>query len=203
MSKDLRNYNIYLLIDKSGSMTKSGHHNLTRWQEAQETTLALAFKAAQFDSDGITVIPFARSFQVYDGVTAEKVTQIFTEHEPNGGTATDLVLSHVFNAYATAKAAGTAKPIIVVVVTDGQPDDAEAVKKVIRDFAATLADNGEGDTDEAGILFLQVGNDAQATAFLRDLDDNLNAKFDIVDTKTVDQLEGMTLTDALLAALDG
>jgi hypothetical protein len=38
---------------------------------------------------------------------------------------------------------------------------------------------------------------------LRDLDDNLGAKFDIVDAKTADELENMTLSEALLQALEG
>lgn len=199
MAKDLSKYDVVIAIDKSGSMSNPGTHASTRWQEAKEATLAIARKAETFDKDGITVITFANTHKVYDGVTADKVAQIFTENEPNGGTDTAGVLKAIFDRYT----ANPAKPIIVVVVTDGEPNDKEAVKTVIRDFAATLTDNGEVDTDQAGVLFLQVGDDSAAKAFLVELDDNLGAKFDIVDTKTIDDAEGLTLSDLLLQALEG
>lgn len=200
MAKDLSKYDIILLIDKSGSMAQPGTRGKSRWEEAQETTLALATKAATIDSDGITVIPFANTYKVYDGVTADKVAQIFQENEPLGGTDTAGVLKGVFDRYT----ANPAKPIIVAVVTDGEPNDKEALKKVIVDFSQTLSDNGSGDTDDVGITFLQVGNDSAATKFLTELDDNLtDAKFDIVDTKTFDEIENLGVTEVLLQALEG
>lgn len=201
-AKDLSTYDFVIAIDRSGSMTQPGAHNQSRWKEAQETALAIATKAAEFDDDGITIIPFANTLKVYDNVTPDKVTQIFTENEPNGGTDTAALLKAVFARYSDAKSKGEAKPVILVVITDGEPNDKNAVKSEIKSFAETLTDNGAGDTDEFGILFLQIGNDPAATSFLKELDDNLGAKFDIVDTKTADELEGMTLTDAFIAALD-
>ena len=58
--------------------------------------------------------------------------------------------------------------------------------------------------DELGISFIQVGTDKEATRFFKALDDDLEgvgAKFDIVDTVTVDDMNGMPLTDVLLNAL--
>jgi hypothetical protein len=54
------------------------------------------------------------------------------------------------------------------------------------------------------ISFVQVGSDPQATKFLKILDDELQsvgAKFDIVDTITIDDMEDMTLTEVLLNAI--
>ena len=55
------------------------------------------------------------------------------------------------------------------------------------------------------ILFVQVGDDASATRFLQGLDDNLKgAKFDIVDAKTVAEVDAFASTaELLLAAIDG
>lgn len=199
MAKNLADYNFIIAIDKSGSMAMSGTSGKQRWIEAQEATFALAAKAATFDSDGLDVLVFGSSHKLYEGVTADKVAQVFSENEPSGSTNTAGVLKVIFDRYS----ANPAKPIIVVVVTDGEPDDRNAVKKVIKDFAETLTDNGEGDTDQAGVLFLQVGNDAAATAFLVELDDDLGAKFDIVDTKTLADTENMPLAEVLLQALEG
>lgn len=199
MAKNLADYNFIIAIDKSGSMATSGTSGKQRWIEAQEATFALAAKVATFDSDGLDVLVFGSSHKLYEGVTADKVTQVFSENEPSGSTNTAGVLKVIFDRYS----ANPAKPIIVVVLTDGEPDDRNAVKKVIKDFAETLTDNGEGDTDQAGVLFLQVGNDAAATAFLVELDDDLGAKFDIVDTKTLADTENMPLAEVLLQALEG
>lgn len=199
MAKNLADYNYLLLLDKSGSMQDPGKFAATRWEEAKEATIALARKAAEFDADGITVIPFANTHKLYDGVTPEKVAQVFAENEPMGGTDTAGALKAAIDFYNNDRS----KPVIIICVTDGAPNDKEAVKRVIRDFADTLTDNGEGDSDDAGILFLQVGDDAGATAFLQELDDNLGARFDIVDTKTIAEAENFTLAELLLQALEG
>jgi hypothetical protein len=55
-----------------------------------------------------------------------------------------------------------------------------------------------------GISFLQVGGDAGATRFLKALDDELTragARYDIVDTMTLDEMSDRPLKDVLLGAL--
>jgi hypothetical protein len=59
--------------------------------------------------------------------------------------------------------------------------------------------------EELAISFMQIGSDREATRFLKALDDELQgagAKFDIVDTVTVEDLEDMTLTEVLLNAIN-
>jgi iron-sulfur cluster repair protein YtfE (RIC family) len=58
--------------------------------------------------------------------------------------------------------------------------------------------------EELAISLIQVGNDSTATKFLKILDDELEgagAKFDLVDTVTMDDMEGMTLKEILLNAI--
>ena len=86
-------------------------------------------------------------------------------------------------------------------VTDGEPDDYKAVMRVIID-ASRQIDRDE----ELGISLIQVGNDREATEFLKALDDQLEsagAKFDIVDTITIDDMQGLTLAEVLLNAVIG
>jgi hypothetical protein len=74
-----------LVIDKSGSMsTPDQAGGRSRWDAAQESTLALARKCEQFDPDGITVYLFSSRFRRYDNVTSSKVAQIFQENDPAG-----------------------------------------------------------------------------------------------------------------------
>ena len=204
MSGDSRieNRDYTLIIDKSSSMATSvGPDGKTRWQIAQESTLALADKCEEIDPDGITVYVFSGAFKRYDNVTSDKVTKVYEENQPMGQTDLASVLQHAFEDYFKRKEAGTAKANgeTFVIITDGEPTDRKAVISLIMD-AAQKVDR----EDELGISFIQVGTDKDATRFFKALDDDLQgvgAKFDIVDTVTVDKMKGMSLTDVLLNAL--
>ncbi|MEH2078141.1 hypothetical protein CDG77_25140 [Nostoc sp. 'Peltigera membranacea cyanobiont' 213] len=191
-----------LIIDKSGSMsTPDQVGGRTRWEIAQESTLALARKAEQFDPDGITVYLFSGRFKRYDDVTSAKVAQVFLENDPAGTTNLAGVLQDALNNYFQRKAAGKSKPNgeTILVITDGEPDDRKAVFEVIIHATRQM----ERD-EELGISIIQVGSDAQATKFLKALDDQLEsvgAKFDICDTVTLDDLEDMSLVDVLTNAI--
>ncbi|MEH2229121.1 MAG: VWA domain-containing protein [Nostoc sp.] len=191
-----------LIIDKSGSMsTPDQMGGRSRWEIAQESTLALARKAEQFDPDGITVYVFSGRFKRYDDVTSAKVAQIFLENDPSGTTNLAGVLQDALNNYFQRKAAGKTKPNgeTILVITDGEPDDRKAVFEVIIHATRQM----ERD-EELAISIIQVGSDAQATKFLKALDDQLQsvgAKFDICDTVTLDDLEEMSLADVLSNAI--
>jgi uncharacterized protein with von Willebrand factor type A (vWA) domain len=199
----LENRDYTLNIDKSGSMaTPDQKGGRSRWVAAQESTLALASKCEQFDPDGITIYLFSGKFKRYDNVTSAKVTQIFTENDPSGTTDLAGVLKNATDDYLQRKAAGQTKPNgeTILVVTDGEPDDRKAVMRVIIEVSRRL-DRDE----ELAISFIQVGNDAQATRFLKILDDELQsagAKFDICDTITMDDMEDMSLSEVLLNAIN-
>lgn len=204
MSK-LENRDYTLIIDKSGSMSdKDQDGGKTRWKVMQESTFALATKCEEFDPDGITVYTFSTQFKRYDNVTGNKVIQIFKENEPTGRTEMAKVLNHAFENYFQRRESGQTKPNgeIILVVTDGQPEEKKSVIKAI--IEATQRLNGE---EELGISFIQIGNDLEATIFLQGLDDDLKglgAKFDIVDTITMQEIEeeNLTLTEVLLRAIE-
>jgi len=191
-----------LIIDKSGSMsTPDQAGGRTRWQIAQESTIALARKCEEFDPDGITVYVFSGRFKRYENVTAAKVAQIFQENDPAGTTNLGSVLQDALNNYFQRKAAGTTKlnGETILVITDGEPDDRKAVFEII--IRATQQMEKD---EELAISMIQVGSDPQATKFLKALDDQLQsvgAKFDICDTVTLDDLEDMSLADVLMNAI--
>lgn len=197
----LENRDYTLIIDKSGSMsTVDKPGGKSRWFEAQESTLALARKCEQFDPDGITVYLFSGKFKRFDNVTSAKVAQIFQENEPVGTTNLTSVLQDAINSYFKNKAAGKAKAgETIIIITDGEPDDRRSVFEVIIE-ATKKMDRDE----ELAITFIQSGGDAQATKFLEALDDQLQgigAKFDIVDTLTVKDMEDLSLAEVLLNAI--
>ncbi|MBK4732893.1 VWA domain-containing protein [Oxynema sp. CENA135] len=197
----LENRDYTLIIDKSGSMMmvdRPGGPN--RWQAAQESTFALAAKCEQIDPDGITVYLFSSRFKRYDNVTSAKVSQIFQENEPMGRTDLAGVLKDALDNFLARKQAGQIKEgETILVVTDGEPDDRKAVMKAIVEASRQL-DRDE----ELAISLIQVGADPSATRFLKALDDELEgvgAKFDIVDTIAIDDMEDLTLSEVLLNAI--
>lgn len=199
----VENRDYTLIIDKSGSMSMTDQSGgKSRWVMMQESTLALASKCEEFDPDGITIYLFSGRFKRYDNVNASKVAQIFRENEPSGRTDLAAVLLDATNNYFQRKAAGQTKPNgdTILVVTDGEPDDRKAVMRVIIEATRHM----ERD-EELAISFIQIGADQTATRFLKALDDELQsagAKFDICDTVTLDDMEGMTLTEVLLNAIN-
>ncbi len=199
----LENRDYTLIIDKSGSMsTQDQPGGGSRWQIMQESALALARKCEELDPDGITVYLFSGKFKRYDRVTAASVGTIFQENDPSGRTDLAAVLADALNSYFRRKAAGQTPTNgeIILVVTDGEPDDRKAVMEII------LAATQKLDRDqELAISFIQVGTDQAATKFLKILDDDLGragAKFDIVDTMTMDDMEDLTLKEVLLSAIN-
>jgi uncharacterized protein with von Willebrand factor type A (vWA) domain len=197
----MENRDYTLIIDKSGSMsTPDQPGGRSRWDAAQESTLALARKCEQFDPDGITVYLFSSRFKRYDNVNSSKVAQIFQENDPAGTTNLTAVLQDAANNYFQKKAAGQTKTgETILVITDGEPDDRKGVMRAIIEASRQM----ERD-EELAISMIQVGSDATASRFLKVLDDELQgagAKFDICDTITIDDMADMTLAEVLLNAV--
>jgi Mg-chelatase subunit ChlD len=198
----LENRDYTLMIDKSSSMATSDQPGgPTRWELAQASTIALAQKCETIDPDGITVYLFSGRFRRYDNVTADKVAKIYADNEPMGRTDLASVLQDALDNYFQRKAQGQTKANgeTILVITDGEPTDHKAVIRLILD-----ASNQVETDEELTISLIQVGHDKQATQFLKALDDQLQqagAKFDIVDTITIEDMVGMSLSDVLIKAI--
>jgi uncharacterized protein with von Willebrand factor type A (vWA) domain len=198
----MENRDYTLIIDKSGSMsTPDQPGGKSRWETVQESTLAVARKCEEFDPDGITVYLFSSRFKRYDNVTSEKVVQIFRENDPMGRTDLAAVLKDAIGNYFYRKGVGQTQPNgeALLVVTDGEPDDRKAVMQVIIEASRQMERN-----EELAISLIQVGDDPTATRFLKALDEELQgagAKFDIVDTITLDKMKDLTLPEVLLNAI--
>lgn len=196
----LSEFDFVLVLDASGSMAepvKAGDpHSPSRWLSAQESILGLAREIGKIDADGLDVVVFnGVGVQSFSGVTADKVKDVFASCRPASTTPLHDALT------AALKLAGKSdKKDLVIVLTDGVPDDRAKAAQVIVDAA-----NGINQDDELTILFIQVGDDAGATQYLQGLDDHLTgAKFDIVDVKTVAEVDRFhNVTDLILAAIDG
>jgi Mg-chelatase subunit ChlD len=192
----LTEYDFIAVIDASGSMgTEDMPGKRSRWSYMQESAEAFCRDLNKIDSDGLGLVVFGGSqIDSYDGVTPDKISEVFRTRSPRGSTPLAEALT------AALKLAGKSdKKDFIIVFTDGVPDDKDAAAKVIRDISH------KQETDDAlTFLFVQVGYDAAASAYLRKLDDDLKgAKFDIVDAKTIEEAEKFATTaDLILHAID-
>lgn len=193
-----------MLVDKSTSMSepvKVGS-TLSRWQEAQEATVGLARFAEGFDDDGISVVMFANNTQLFDNITSggDLVKKLFTDNQPNGGTDTAKALLSVTDAYFKRKAANASetKPMVIFIVTDGEPNSKDELQKAIEGIA-----NKVDNANEIRINFIQVGDNAEAKKYLHHLDSELTCKYDIVNCKTEDEVANHpSLSDAIMAMVN-
>jgi uncharacterized protein with von Willebrand factor type A (vWA) domain len=194
---ELSEFDITVLVDKSGSMNYpvGGGQQKSRWNAMEETLLGLCYSLAKIDTDGIDIVFFSNEINAEANVTPDKIHGLFQSYKPGGSTALHLALE------AGIKLAGKSnKPDLIIVFTDGVPDEKDKAAEVIRKFSHTLQKD-----EDCTFLFVQVGDDREATEYLQKLDDNLKgAKFDIVDTKTITEVEKYSnIEELLLDAIAG
>ena len=188
----LTEYDFVVVVDASGSMSTPDVKGRSRWETMQESLLTFARDVGKFDSDGIDLVIFNGSnIETFEGQTAEKLVDVFASRSPRSSTPLAEALT------AALKLAGKSdKKDFILVFTDGVPDDQDAAAKVIIKQA-----NSQETDDACTILFVQVGYDSSATAYLKKLDDNLtSAKFDIVEAKTIAEAEQFSSTAELIIA---
>lgn len=198
---DLHNIEVVIVIDTSGTMRKKDIPNskLTRLEAVWENASALAADLEQYDDDGITIVRFASTVDLYDGVTSAKIEDIQAEFRPMGNTVTAEALKKVIDKFLEKRAQrGDKKPLCIIVFTDGVPDDPKALASLIVDTTTRIKDRSE-----IGILFVQVGEDPEATDYLAKLNNQLTdvgAKHDIVAVTKLTKLEKISTPELVRMA---
>jgi hypothetical protein len=193
----LSEYDIHVLCDNTGSMNdpnkESDPNGPTRWQAIQETLKDFCRFACEIDDDGINMGFFGGNrFNYYANVTVDQVSGILAQQQISGGTYMARPLAQML-----AKAKGGKKDLVVVFL-DGVLDDPEETRQVILNQA-----NSQTADNECTILMIQAGDNSGATRELQGYDNDLvkkyGAKFDIVDTKTVAEVNQFGSFEELLA----
>jgi len=181
------------LIDVSGSMgstdTPTGQ---TRYDFSKEKALAFCHEAAKIDTDGISIYRFGHQITKFSDISPDKIDEVFKPWD-GGEMSTDTAgaIKAAWAEHLERKNEQT----FVLIVTDGAPNDKEAVKQAIIDITHAVKDERE-----FNIGFLQVGKDKNVEAFLSALDDDLKgAKYDIVDVK---RLEDVSFMAAVAGAMN-
>lgn len=190
---DMANLDVALLLDFSGTMSTvdaGSGGTLSRLAAMQESAKALAKEMEKYDPDGMTIAKFAGKVKLYDGVTSNKVDDIFKENRAMGGTSTDEALRQVAEKLLSKRAPGDARQVFIGIFTDGTPDNPVGLAQQIVNITKKVKSR-----KEIGILFIQVGKDAEAAAYLAKLNNDLTtagADHDIVAVCKLDDLEDLT-----------
>ncbi|WP_157266477.1 hypothetical protein [Azohydromonas aeria] len=179
----LQEFDFVTVFDASGSTSDDDcPGGMTRWDFMQETALAFTREIGKIDQDGLgVVIGKGSSPVVKDGVTARDIKELLASYGPGGSTPLHTWLQAAFTL-----AGKSSKKDLIAVFFDGTPDDKAAVERVLIEQS-----NKQESDDALTVLFVQIGYDSAAKAWLQQLDDGLTkkgAKFDIVDTATMDDL---------------
>lgn len=192
----VKEYDFAVVLDASGSTAendvKAGFFKrITRWEAIQNSASTFIKDLSNITGGNGTMhlVVMGGNVKAYPSVGVADVAEALSINRPGGGTPLALALTSALNMLS-----GSTKKKFIMVFTDGVPDSKQAAKQVIINQA-----NSQKEDDECTILFVQVGEDSSATAYLATLDDDLKeAKFDIVDAKTAKEAAAFESTMALI-----
>lgn len=193
---NLQNHDFIVLVDFSASMGSADVGKAgSRIERARESILGLVSELSAVDENGIDLITFGGETITHTpGVKNTEILNSVFARRVSGGTPTAEAMTTAFEI-----AGESDKPDFIIVFTDGEPNNRQAVKDVLVKQA-----NSQHSDEELTVLFIQVGDDIGAGNFLKDLDDGLGAKWDIVDTMTQAQADAFpTLASLIESAIDG
>merc|ERR1719316_112170 len=168
----------------------------TRWEKGVVGLDKIVTQVVKVDPDGVDIVCFGGDeVEWYRNVKNTKgVEQMVNSKRPRGacymGEAMNEVLEEAFDGEKDM----TKRPVSVLVLTAGRPDDADEL-----DASLLKAVTRIGDTCEAcplSVTFVQIGNDKKAEEYLKHLDGHITATsaangemFDLVDTIKDDEIQ--------------
>jgi hypothetical protein len=199
----LSDYRIELIVDRSNSMHKTDcPGGLSRWEWVGMQSSNMAASLAPMVPKGLTIVPFATDYDVFEHATASSIDHIFNSIHLQLGTRLYEPLADRLDRYLLHKTPDS-KPLLIVVITDGRPSpkfETETVRNEL--IAASRRMTSPGDIT---VIFCQIGSgDPVGESYLRSLDTDLvsqGARYHFVHTLSFDQLTSGGLGRALSSAI--
>ncbi|KAF8890635.1 hypothetical protein BD779DRAFT_239294 [Infundibulicybe gibba] len=188
-----------VIVDDSDSMAGR------LWMDAREALAGVADLNCQASTDGVDVHFLNNARSIADVKDGNQVRQIFNNFEPTGTTPIGAKLQQIIDKYIPLleDPHSKHKPITLIVITDGVPTDDPT--DVIVGAARRLERSGVP-LNKFGIQFAQIGDDEEATEALRELDDDLAARYnirDMVDTTPYNPDDPRFTTNTILKIVFG
>jgi hypothetical protein len=184
-------------LDISASMqTPDCPGGLKRYDYTLETLRMFVAEANKWDPDGVSFYPFGAKVHAYRDLQPADIESKLAKPVFEGMTMTHLAINEAWKEHVEKKNEQT----FLMIFTDGEPSDPQAVEQAIVDITKKVKDE-----KEFRIEILTMGNRSDSlNKWLTDLDDNLvskkGAKYDIVGIK---KLEEVDFNAAVMNALEG
>jgi len=199
----LSNYDVAVIIDRSGSMQERDcPQGLSRWDFCREQMLNLTNQTSAAFRSGITVALFSSGYEIFNNVNFGAVPQIFADNSPDGGTYLAKPLRQILGTYFARRDSagrGAVRPLLIEVITDGEPSDKEGVVQTICEATQKMSSPGE-----VTIQFLQIGQEREGDRILEQLDNRLvsqdGAQYDIVHVEPFGEIVNEGLARSLVNA---
>jgi hypothetical protein len=194
--KQLKQYDITVLLDSSGSMGAAlSSVGESKWNWCQEEIYSLAQEAENLGHGTFDLCTFNSTYELTLGCNAEKSKQILSAIKFGGGTNLDQPLEDIL--YRCFRGPHQ-RPMLIVVITDGLMSN-KGIENLLIDTAQKLKS-----PQEVRLLFLQIGDDPAGQRLAEILDHDLvlmGAPYDIVDSLNSDQLLQLGLRRGLITAM--
>jgi len=161
-------YDVVILADDSGSMLMDKE----RVEDLQFIISQAVEIATKFDADGISLRTFKDTVRADNVKTVADVDKSVAKMRFNGSTPIGpAIRSHVLEPmlFKPAARGSLKKPVLVLVVTDGAPDNKGDVVNAVASVGRTLGSTKYG-TKAVAFQFAQVGRDRDAQAWLGEID---------------------------------
>ena len=197
-------FDTIFVIDDTGSMQLPADSNeqaapggKTRWDVLTRSMQYIGNIAVEYDPYGVD-IHFLESthldkMNIRSGQEVLNLLAQVNLEEGSGGTYFATVLAEILGPYVARykdyfeaakrrEKADKVRPLNVIVLTDGKADDAKSTRKTIIKIGKQL-DNMNAPDTQIGLQFLQVGDDEAAAKWLKCLDNDLEAEYDVRDVR--------------------
>ncbi|HEY9759073.1 MAG TPA: hypothetical protein V6C97_28160 [Oculatellaceae cyanobacterium] len=199
----LADYNLELIVDRSNSMKKPDcPDGLSRWAWCGVQAANLSKSLTPFTQNGLTIIPFATEYHVFEHATTSNIDQLFNSIALQNGTRLYEPLTERLDNYFAHKKQNS-KPLLIVIVTDGLPSP-RLEPALVRSTLIEASRRMTNPTDVT-VFFCQIGEDDRGgQRYLTDLDQNLTtygAQYNFVHLIPFERLEQAGLGSSLVAAI--
>jgi len=176
---------------KMGGSSKPSKHSggpATRWEKAVVSLDKIVSQVVKVDPDGVDIVCFGgeSDAQWYRNIKqTQGIEEMVNDKRPRGrcymGAAMEECIEDAFDKDMTKR------PVAILVLTAGKPDDADDLDHTLMKTVRRLANSCS--TCPLSITFVQIGDDEDATEYLSHLDNHIQAEcaktgetFDLVDT---------------------
>lgn len=206
LCKFLDNYQVVFLVDRSDSMDGGlgiGPQDISRWtwcrRELSNFAAFLENCSGTPRETVFSVVPFNGEFEIQRAAKPLDLERIFNEIVPQGSTNLYAPMEAVLNDYFKDRALAAKKGLLIIVLTDGLPNQGDKVDELIINTTKMM-----GRSDQVVISLIEVGKTEEADKLFKELDNELvgrGASADIVGARHFEDVLRDGLKETIYQAL--